>query len=105
MKVEYVPVRCPAWGWRLFATAILFLSMLVANQAYKAVGGATEGELAVKQLSEDPQERAIGRAAAQANLPGLVWAIAGGGLLAVWVPYAYGLVRYTMAIDGDNLPA
>ncbi len=72
--------------------------MAVANQAYNAVAGGIEGELAVKQLSEDAQERAIGRAVAQADAPQLAWLIVGIVVVGVWGHYVYHFTRYNSAI-------
>jgi hypothetical protein len=85
--------RAPRWGWRLVISVILVAALAIAEKAYDPVQGAVQGELAVKQLSDDPAQRALGRAAAQLDPSGMAWTLAGLTLLAIWTPYGYYLLR------------
>jgi hypothetical protein len=86
----------------LLLSVILVGAIFTANRAYDAVQGSWEGELAMKQLSDDPAERALGRAAAQSNLPGVAWGLGGLALLGIWGPYAFGVAHYTLRRNQDE---
>lgn len=93
-KLVEVEVKMPRWGWRVALTLVIVAALSILTAGYNAVQGSVEGELAVKQLSEDATERAIGRAVAQSNVP-LIWKTVGSlALLGVWIPFAVGAIKY-----------
>jgi hypothetical protein len=83
-------------------SVVLVGTILTATKAYDSVQGSWEGELAMKQLSDDPAERALGRAAAQADLPGVAWGLGGLALLGIWGPYAFGMAHYALRRNQDE---
>lgn len=96
-KTIEVEVRMPRYGWRVALTLVIVAVLSVLTAGYNAVQGSVEGELAVKQLSEDATERAVGRAVAQSNVP-VIWNTVGGiAILGIWIPFVVGAIKYTDA--------
>ena len=98
-RTTQVEVHPPKWQWRLVVTIVLLLVFSGAQWGYSVVQGPIEGSLAVQQAEDDAESYMVGKAAATANVYGILVTAEVLLLLLVWVPYLLAGIRYFKAVE------
>lgn len=102
MRTTSVEVKPPKLKSRIVWSVVVVLLCMGLQWGYGVVQGPVEGSLAVQQAGDDAEAYMVGKAAATANIPGIIRIGEVLVLATMWGTYALQAGRYAAAKDEET---